>query len=77
MSGKGDYWDNAVVESFVDSLKQERVHWRHYQSKHETQQDILNYISVFYNNYQLHSTLGYVSPDQYEKSLTEIQKATP
>jgi putative transposase len=76
MSRKGDCWDNAVVESFFGSLKQERVHWRHYQSRCEAQQDILNYISVFYNNYRLHSTLGYVSPMQYEKSLTEIQKAS-
>jgi len=66
---------NAVVESFFGSLKQERVHWRNYQTRNEAQQDILNYISVFYNNYQLHSTLGYVSPKQYEELLTETQKA--
>ena len=75
MSRKGDCWDNAVVESFFGTLKQERVHWRHYQSRQEAQQDILNYISVFYNNYRLHSTLGYVSPKQYEELLTERQKA--
>ena len=75
MSRKGDCWDNAVVESFFGSLKQERVHWRHYQSRREAQQDILNYISAFYNNYRLHSTLGYVSPRQYEELLVEIQKA--
>ncbi len=75
MNRKGDCWDNAVVESFFGSLKQERVHWRHYQSGHEAQQDILNYISVFYNNHRLHSTLGYVSPRQYEELLTETQKA--
>lgn len=75
MSRKGDCWDNAVVESFFGSLKQERVHWRHYQTRQEAQQDILNYISVFYNNYRLHSTLGYVSPKQYEEILTEMKKA--
>ena len=75
MSRKGDCWDNAVVESFFGSLKQERVHWRNYQTRNEAQQDILNYISVFYNNYRLHSTLGYVSPRQYEELLTETQKA--
>ncbi len=75
MSRKGDCWDNAVVESFFGSLKQERVHWRHYQARREAQQDVLNYISVFYNNYRPHSTLRYVSPRQYEKSLIEIQKA--
>jgi len=76
MSRKGDCWDNAVVESFFGSLKQERVHWRHYQTRNEAQQDILNYISVFYNNYRLHSTLGYVSPSQYEIQLTEMRKAS-
>jgi putative transposase len=45
MSRKGDCWDNAVVESFFGSLKQERVQWRNYQTRYETQQDILHYIS--------------------------------
>jgi putative transposase len=55
MSRKGDCWDNAVVESFFGNLKQERVHWRHYQTRYEAQQDILDYISMFYNSYRLHS----------------------
>jgi putative transposase len=76
MSRKGDCWDNAVVESFFGSLKQERVHWRNYQTRNEAQQDILNYISVFYNNYRLHSTLGYMSPGQYENQLIEMRKAS-
>jgi transposase InsO family protein len=75
MSRKGDCWDNAVVESFFGSLKQERVHWRNYQTRYEAQQDILNYISIFYNNYRLHSTLDYISPADYEKQLTEINEA--
>jgi len=41
MSRKGDCWDNAVVESFFGSLKQEQVQWQHYQTRHEAQQDIL------------------------------------
>jgi transposase InsO family protein len=75
MSRKGDCWDNAVVESFFGSLKQELVHWRNYQTRSEAQQDILNYISVFYNNYRLHSTLGYMSPGNYEKQLIEMKEA--
>ena len=75
MSAKGDCWDNAVAESFFGSLKQERVHWRNYQTRYEAQQDILNYISMFYNSYRLHSTLGYMSPNNYEKQLTEMKKA--
>jgi transposase InsO family protein len=73
MSRKGDCWDNAVVESFFGSLKQERVQWRHYQSRYEAQQDILNYISMFYNSYRLHSYLGYKSPNQYEKEMSELK----
>lgn len=75
MSAKGDCWDNAVAESFFGSLKQERVHWRNYQTRHEAQQDILNYISMFYNSYRLHSTLDYMSPNEYEKQLTEMKEA--
>ena len=75
MSRKGDCWDNAVAESFFGSLKQERVHWRNYQTRLEAQQDVLNYISMFYNTYRLHSYLGYVSPNQYEAEMAELKKA--
>ena len=75
MSAKGDCWDNAVAESFFGSLKQERIHWRNYQTRYEAQQDILNYISMFYNSYRLHSTLDYMSPNDYEKQLAEMKEA--
>lgn len=75
MSRKGNCWDNAVVESFFGSLKQERVHWRHYQTRYEAQQDILQYITMFYNSQRLHSYLNYVSPNTFEKQLLEIQQA--
>ena len=74
MSRKGDCWDNAVVESFFGSLKQERVQWRSYQTRWEAQQDILQYISIFYNGYRLHSTLNYVSPNEYERQFNEMTK---
>ena len=51
MSRKGDCWDNAVVESFFGSLKQERVQWQNYQTRYEAQQDILKYISTWFNPY--------------------------
>jgi transposase InsO family protein len=75
MSRKGGCWNNAVVESFFGSLKQERVQWRSYQTRWEAQQDVLQYISLFYNNYRLHSTLGYVSPNEFERQFLEIKKA--
>ena len=74
MSRKGDCWDNAVAESFFGSLKQERVQWRNYQTRLEAQQDVLQYISMFYNSYRLHSYLGYVSPNQYESEMTGLKK---
>ena len=75
MSRKGDCWDNAVAESFFGSLKQERVYWRNYQTRLEAQQDVLNYISMFYNSQRLHSYLGYMSPNQYEAEMVELKKA--
>ncbi|MCU7880595.1 MAG: IS3 family transposase [Candidatus Thiodiazotropha sp. (ex Lucinoma aequizonata)] len=75
MSRKGDCWDNAVVKNFFGSLKQERVHRRNYQTRHEAQQDILQNISIFYNGQRLHSYLGYMSPNNYEKQLLERKKA--
>jgi putative transposase len=74
MSRKGDCWDNAVVESFFGSLKQERVQWRNYQTRFEAQQDILNYIAMFYNPHRLHSYLGYKSPNEYEAEMNRLQK---
>ena len=74
MSRKGDCWDNAVVESFFGSIKQERIQWRHYQTRSEAQQDILNYITMFYNSYRLHSTLDYKSPNQFETEMKALKK---
>lgn len=74
MSRKGNCWDNAVVESFFGSLKQERVQWRNYQSRLEAQHDVLNYIAMFYNPYRLHSYLGYKSPNQYEAAIAQLKK---
>ena len=75
MSRKGNCWDNAVVESFFGSLKQERVQWKNYQTRYEAQQDILEYISMFYNSRRLHSYLDYMSPNDFEAQLSEMKKA--
>lgn len=74
MSRKGNCWDNAVAESFFGSLKQERVQWLNYQTRHEAQQDILNYIAMFYNSYRLHSYLGNVSPNKFEVEEQKMKK---
>ncbi len=74
MSKKGDCWDNSVIESFFGSLKKERVQWRNYQTRWEAQQDILNYITMFYNSHRLHFYLGYLSPNQFEKQSDFLMK---
>jgi len=76
MSRKGDCWDNAVVESFFGTLKQERVHWRHYQTRYAAQQDILNYITMFYNSWRMHSYLNYKSPNEFENQMVELRKVS-
>lgn len=74
MSRKGNCWDNAVAESFFGSLKQERVQWRDYLTRYDAQQDVLNYISIFYNSYRLHSYLGYMNPSQFEGEWGKMKK---
>jgi transposase InsO family protein len=74
MSRKGNCWDNAVAESFFGSLKQERVQWRSYQTRIQAQLDILDYITIFYNSYRLHSYLEYRSPKQFEAEMLELKK---
>jgi transposase InsO family protein len=68
MSGKGDCWDNAVMESFWATLKTELVHHEHYATRQQARQSIFEYIEVFYNRKRLHSSLGYVSPETFEAS---------
>lgn len=74
MSKKGDCWDNSVAESFFSRLKEERVHWRHYQTRLEAKQDILDYITMFYNSQRLHSTLNYCSPNQFERRYNNLMR---
>lgn len=75
MSKKCCCWDNAVAESFFGSLKQERVHWRNYQTRYAAQQDVLNYITMWYNSQRLHSYIGYQSPNVFERKERELKKA--
>jgi transposase InsO family protein len=55
------------MESFFASLKKELVHHEDYQTRAEARQSIFEYIEVFYNQERLHSALGYVSPNDYER----------
>jgi len=68
MSRTGNCWDNAAMESFFGTLKQELVHRETYATREEARRSLFEYIEVFYNRQRLHSTLGYLSPTQYEES---------
>lgn len=67
MSRVGECWDNAVAESFFATLKCERLHRRDYRTPLEAQHDIARYIESWYNPRRRHSTLGYLSPMEYEE----------
>lgn len=66
MSRKGNCYDNAVVESFFSTLKNELVHDQDFWTHEAAQSAIFEFIEVFYNRQRLHQTLGYVSPVQFE-----------
>jgi putative transposase len=67
MSRRADCWDNAPMESFFASLKKELVHDADFTTRTEARTAIVEYIEVFYNQQRRHSSLGYVSPAEYER----------
>jgi len=67
MSAKGHCYDNAVAESFFHTLKTEETHLKHYRTREEGQSAIFEYVEVFYYRERLHSTLGYISPADFEE----------
>ena len=67
MSRKGDPWDNAVAESYFKTLKSELCGHRAFANRRKARCAIFEYIEVFYNRVRLHSTLGYRSPEEYER----------
>ena len=66
MGSRGDAYDNAVAESFFATLKKELVHRRSWQTKRELGSAVFEYIEAFYNRERRHSTLGMLSPAEYE-----------
>ncbi|MAE62940.1 MAG: IS3 family transposase [Phycisphaeraceae bacterium] len=69
MSRKGDCWDNATIESFFATLKTELVNHETYATRSEARGSIFQYIEGFYNRTRKHSTLGYVSPVEFENMV--------
>ncbi len=68
MSRRADCWDNAPMESFFASLKKELVHGADFATRAEARAAVVEYIEVFYNSRRRHSSLGYVSPAEYERT---------
>lgn len=66
MSRKGDCWDNAVSESFFATLEHELLAMSDFHSRDEARRAIFEFIEVWYNRERMHSTLGYLSPVEYE-----------
>lgn len=68
MSRSGNVWDNSVAESFFSTLKTERTNRKHYPTRNAARADIFDYIERFYNPIRRHSTLGNVSPANFERA---------
>lgn len=68
MSRASEVWDNSAMESFFSSLKTERTSRKVYRTRAQARSDVFDYIERFYNPMRRHSTLGYVSPVQFEEA---------
>lgn len=71
MSRKGNCWDNAAMESFFGTLKEECVGNTVYSCHEQARQALFEYLEIYYNRLRRHSTLGYVSPLVYEQRTTQ------
>jgi transposase InsO family protein len=76
MSRTGNCYDNAVSESFFATLKKEEVHRCDYRTRDAARLRIFEYIEVFYNRERLHSTLGYMTPVEFENAFIKKSAST-
>lgn len=72
MSRKGNCWDNSPVERFFSSLKREWIGDILYRTRQHAIYDVREYVAVYYNAKRLHSTLGYQTPVNFEKTLSRV-----
>ena len=70
MSRSGNVWDNSAMESFFSTMKTERCSRKIYSTRDQARADVFDYVERFYNPRRRHSTLGYLSPAEYEQSAT-------
>jgi len=76
MSRKGNPYDNAACESFIKTLKDEEVYLWEYRTIEDAERRIPYFIEDVYNEKRLHSSLGYLPPNEFEELLMESQKST-
>lgn len=74
MSGKGHCFDNAVAESFFHTLKTEHTNFCNYRIREEAKNSIFEYVEIFYNRQRLHSTIDYLSPEEYESRWKQLRQ---
>ena len=67
MSRSGNVWDNAAMESFFSTLKTERTDRKVYRSRNQARADVFDFVERFYNPKRRHSTIGYLSPIEFER----------
>jgi putative transposase len=75
MSGKGNCWGHSPTETFLDSLKNERVHGTRYCPHRDAAADLFESIEEFYSGNRRHSSLGFVSPTQFLRDRLKAQQA--
>ncbi len=74
MSRRGDCYDNACIESFHSTIKKELIYRRKFTTRAEAKMAVLEYIISFYNEKRSHSTLNYVSPNQFEQAYEVVER---
>jgi transposase InsO family protein len=75
MSRRDDCWDNAVAESFFATLEHELLAEADFHTRHEAEQALFEFIEVWYNRQRRHSSLGQLSPRQYERQLSQLTQS--
>jgi transposase InsO family protein len=73
MSRRGNCWDNAVTETLFGSLKVERLHGMHFETRRQAKDEVVDWMT-FYNRRRMHSTLGYTSPMAFEENWRRQQE---
>ncbi len=76
MSRKGNCWDNAAMESFFSRFKVELIYAESYRTAEDARTGIFEYIEMFYNRKRRHSSLGYISPHEYEQQFEPLTVST-